>query len=193
MGQRFGDLRRVYLSLKSANFDFSTLPVNNRYRKYAEYVEDVDGERPESYGPVPEQGRRKKVGIKAFGLDDGGAAEDKILVKMSGRAYTQFSGISAKAKFNVDEAPDNTYQDLSGFTPAKAHVVTIAAATTKRSEITGIRYKSRSGNSITVPYGKGTTAVLSRDIEVQENILADATIISTYMISFTPERISRNG
>lgn len=190
MGRRFEELEEVYNTLTAINFNFDTLPATNKYRKYKEWKLDPDL-RKRADGIVPSSGRKTNVGLAAFGLSSTDS-NDHVLVKIGSRALAKLNELTDKGKFNlVTTAIPASYSPMSGLVPAKAILAARSAGVAETSKITGQRYKSSSGVSYTIPFGKGAGAAAS-EIEAQEAILKTTTLIDAFVISFTPEKLRRN-
>ena len=189
MGQRFSDLEDVYNTLTAIDFDFNQLPATNKYRKYKEWKQ-VPNERKPRTAP-PASGKKQNVGVMAFGLDSAGDA-NHTLVKMGSRAKAQYDAISGNAVFNlnVTDPVPATYVQRAGFIPAKAILGRSNGSGSQTSRATGLQYKQVVTGSYTIPFGAGSGAA-AYEFGAQNAILATAGITNDYVVSFTPEKISR--
>ncbi len=197
MGKRFSDLEDVYRTLSAINFNWDSLPANNKYRKYREWVEDPE-KRTRDEARVPDTGRRIAIGLQAFGfpLDDTG----KVRVKISGQVNTNIAALGGGTLYNHAATLDDTYVRRVGFIPAKAilagrvgtpgaNVAGSAplAGGNPVSSITGKKYKVSTKGSSTVPFG-GTTAT-ETEFDIQNEIINDRD--TEFVVTFTPERLKR--
>jgi hypothetical protein len=184
MGQRFNNLDDVYNTLVGANFNFDQLPSNNKYRKYKEWKINPEL-RKLGDGVMPNTGDRTAYGIRPFGVlfDDA----NKTRIKISGRVHSAIATLGGVALFNLTATPDASFEGLPGYVPAKAILAAKTASTSNTSKITGRKYKSRSGESYTVPFGK--SAATDNEFDLQDDIIAIKG--STHVITFTPERLRR--
>lgn len=185
MGKRFDDLKDVYNTLTAIDFDFNQLPATNKYRKYREWVQDPEKRRRTG---VPASGRKSQMGLLAFGYPTTND-DNKLLVQVGQRAKNQWNGLDAPLKDSIDlvENPDNTYNSIRGFIPAKVVAAIRVAATTPTSEITGVRYRKTTGDSYTIPFGRGGT--LTTEFEKQAAIYS--AFDETYSVTFQPEKVVR--
>ncbi len=191
MGRRFEELEEVYNTLAAIDFDFSTLPANNKYRKYQEWKQDPELRKRDSASKTA-TGRKAFVGLKAFGLPstDG---EDEVKIKVGRRVIDQInaldSQLSTPLELTLDNIPD-TFTQLNGYQPAKVVAgLRSASATTPKSKITGIEYKKTIQESYTIPFGKGAAANASEFS--QQSRIVDA-FNENYSVTFTPERLRRS-
>jgi len=184
MGSRFNNLDDVYNTLVGASFNFDQLPANNKYRKYKEWKINPEL-RKLGDGVMPNTGDRTAYGIRPFGMlfDDA----NKTRIKLSGRVHGAIATLGGVALFNLTANPDGAFEGMPGYVPAKAILATKTASISSTSKITGRRYKSRSGESYTVPFGRSDTN--DTEFDLQDEILA--TKGSTHVITFTPERLRR--
>ena len=189
MGQRFSDLEDVYNTLTAIDFDFNQLPATNKYRKYKEWKQDPNEHKPRTAPPA--SGKKQNVGVMAFGLDGAGDA-NHTLVKMGSRAKAQYDAISGNAVFNlnVTDPVPATYVQRAGFIPAKAILGRSNGSGSETSRATGLQYKQVVTGSYTIPFGAGSGAA-AYEFGAQNAILATAGITNDYVVSFTPEKISR--
>ncbi len=189
MGKRFSDLEKVYNTLTAINFDFSQLPVTNEYRKYKEWKQDPDLRKPRTAPPA--SGRKSNIGLKSFGLDGTGDA-DHTLVKIGSRALAQYNSIGDNSVFGltVSNVPA-TYVRRAGFIPAKAILGRRNGTGTPTSRATGKQYKQVVSESFTIPFGKTGSGDTTFEFGAQNAILATASLANDYVISFTPEKVSR--
>ena len=189
MGQRFYDFEVVYNTLTAIDFDFNQLPATNKYRKYKEWKQDPNQRKPRTAPPA--SGKKQNVGVMAFGLDGTGDA-NHTLVKMGSRAKAQYDSISDNTVFNLNvaEPVPSTYIRRAGFIPAKAILGRANGSGTVTSRATGIQYKKAVSGSFTIPFGAGSGAA-AFEFGAQNAILAATGVTNDYVVSFTPEKISR--
>ncbi len=116
MGKRFSQLEDVYNNLVAINFDFNTLPANNKYRKYAEWKQDPD-KRTLPAGSAQDTGARVGAGIKPFGLTVD--PDNEFNVGMSGRVNTELGSLGGATLYGLEVANLAGYTKRPGFTPAK--------------------------------------------------------------------------
>ena len=189
MGQIFSDLEDDYNTLTAIDCDFNQLPATNKYRKYKEWKQDPDQRKPRTAPPA--SGKKQNVGVMAFGLDGTGDA-NHTLVKMGSRAKAQYDSISDNTVFNLNvaEPVPSTYIRRAGFIPAKAILGRANGSGTVTSRATGIQYKKAVSGSFTIPFGAGSGAA-AFEFGAQNAILAATGVTNDYVVSFTPEKISR--
>ncbi|WP_107668990.1 hypothetical protein [Cyanothece sp. BG0011] len=192
MGKRFSDLQEVYETLSLINFDFNSLPATNKYRKYKEWREDPD-KRKRAESSIRNSGRKVTLGLKAFGLNDGGGTLDQVKVKVGSRAWTYIKGVGGEplSTLNLTEAQDlSAYQNMISFKPAKVvAAVRETNATSPTSDITGVKYRKTTGQTYTLPFGKGTGDSLT-EFGTQDVIIE--AYQATHVVTFLPEVIRRS-
>jgi hypothetical protein len=187
--KRFSDLERISDALRLGKVDPTTLPQNLDFVKYekwkrGEAVRATPIVRPPLNGEV-------EVGITAFGLPAANPGSKK-LVTLSGRAKSNVDGLSGLgAKLYVTPTADH-FKDGS-FVPAKIRVVTIVSSKSPTSNITGRKYKTRSGSAYTAPFGQmGANDYYQEAVAA---LLAGAPFAGatpTHMASFSPEQWRRD-
>lgn len=189
MGKRYSDLEKAYNTLSSINFDFDQFPVDNEYRKYKEWKQTPSLRKPRTAPPA--SGRKSNIGLSAFGLDDTGNA-DHTLVKIGSRALAQYNSIGDNAVFGltVSSVPA-TYVRRAGFIPAKVILGRRNGTGTPTSRATGKQYKKVVSESFTIPFGKTGSGETTFEFGAQNEILRTAALANDYVISFTPEKVSR--
>ena len=111
---------------------------------------------------------------------------------MGSRAKAQYDAISGNAVFNlnVTDPVPATYVQRAGFIPAKAILGRSNGSGSQTSRATGLQYKQVVTGSYTIPFGAGSVAA-AYEFGAQNAILATAGITNDYVVSFTPEKISR--
>ena len=182
--KRFSDLERIYDALNQANANLSTLPQNLDFVKYAKWKQ---GDGPERTITRPNLGDKAMVGIQAFGID---RLEEtsKMLVRSNARATGKLNSLSAKTLYG--HAADTTgYTKNSSFVPAIMRVATIVSATSETSAITGRKYKTKQGQTYSIPFGQ--TATVEHFKEAVDGILASADA-ETHSFSASPEQWRRD-
>lgn len=187
MGKRFNNLEDVYNTLVAIDFDFNSLPTTNKYRKYQQWKQDPE-QRKLPDGSAQNQGARVAIGLYPFGLP---AVEgNKSLVKMSGRTHALLNGLGG-AVYNHLVGDLSTVKPNTALIPAKAilavklsNSITVPASDNR---ITGRSYKKRTGETYTIPFGKG--ADTDYEFEVQNQIISDRA--ATHAVTFTPEKLQR--
>lgn len=190
MGRRFEELEDVYNTLSAIEFNFDSLPANNKYRKYKEWKQDPELRKLPA-GSRTDSGAKQPVGLLAFGLPSLDDA-DHVLVRVGQRAFNQITAIPNNALLNLTtSAIPDSYIRLGGFVPAKAIFGLRGGTATPTSKITGQEYKQTIQRSYTVPFGKGTGAGKEHEFDVQNAIIGDAGISADYVVTFTPEKITR--
>jgi hypothetical protein len=187
MSQRFNNLEDVYNTLTAQNFNWNSLPATNKYRKYAEWKRDPEKRKlPEGSSQI--QGPRQIVTINPFGFDFDDTSQVKVT--MSERAFNQRNNVGAAALYNHLTASTSA-KKLAGFVPAKAvlssKLGSPRSVTAGSNRITGRAYKTRTGETYTIPFGSSAEA--TKEFEVQEEILQDR--FATHAVTFTPERLRR--
>lgn len=187
MPKRFDELQGVVNELLAAKFDFNTLPVTSKYRKFKDWIADPK-KRERADGSVPASGKKVNIGIVAFGLPATGDA-NKVSVKIGTRAKTFADGLDGKALLGHNEIAA-AFDPLPGFVPAKAILGTKTAGVREASEITGQKYTKSISTSHTIPYGVNGTN--TTEFVAQESLLTSATLSAAYSITFTPEKLRRN-
>jgi hypothetical protein len=185
MGTRLAKTRDIVNQLKKSGFDLATLPATNELRKYDEWASDPT-KRERADGTVPASGDKVKVGIVAFGIKT--ASDAKIEIKIGQRAKTKVTSLADVALFgHTDTLTD--YKPMTGFVPAKCIIGTKVAPTSQTSEITGKKYKSRTGQTYTIPFGQNGTN--TTEFDAQEALIEAASVGVAHSITFTPERMRR--
>lgn len=186
--KRFSVLETVYNDLIAIDFDFDSLPANNKYRKYAEWKRDPEL-RSLPAGSAQDTGQRRPAGIRPFGraFDDA----NKYFVGMSGRTSTALSSLGGNELYGIESEALDGYIKRTGFVPAKAHLAVrlsnSVAVPGSQNRITGQPYKKSTGESYTIPFGRKNNAV--GPFDRQDEILANRT--ETHVVTFTPEKLSR--
>lgn len=187
MSKRFNNLEDFYVTMTAANFNWNSLPATNKYRLYKEWKENPERRQlPE--GSAQLQGPRQIVTVNPFGLDfaDGSQAN----VTMSERSFNARSSIGGAALFNHLTASASA-KKMAGLVPAKAILATKRGSprtvAKEANRITGRAYKTRTGETYTIPFGSSAEA--TKEFEVQEEIIEDR--FATHAVTFTPERLRR--
>jgi len=180
---RLGKLKSILAELKKAGFDPQTLPTTSSLNKLDDWLSNPEN-RKRADGSVPNSGKKVKIGIKAFGYKD---ADDDVIVTIGARSNTTASGLASKALLGHVSVTDQKM--VSGFIPAKVILGTKVAATTKTSEITAQKYKSSTGTTYTIPFGKNGTN--TEELTAQDAIIGDSAITTIYSVTFTPEKLRR--
>lgn len=190
MAGKFNNLEDVRNTFLAANFDFNTLPANNKYRKYKEFKEDPD-KRKLPDGAVPTRPRDVPYALSPFGLDF--ATDNDVRIMVSGRVNPVLgASLGGVALYNLTASPDDGVLKRVGFVPSKA-IITVRLSTpttvaASENRITGRAYKTRSGDSYTVPFGAASAT--DREFEVQNEIVTALT--AGNYITFTPEKLKRS-
>jgi hypothetical protein len=192
--KRFSDLERIYDAIKLGNVDVNTLPPNLDFVKYAKWKE---GNGPERNIVRPNLNGEISVGVIAFGYGFSDA-EAKQIVTMSGRSNAFLTGFAPAARFGV-QAPDTInaansgYQRNGSFVPAKARVAVITPATSAVSDITGRKYKDKTGSAYTIPMGQtGSGSRYQQSLAAILNEVAFVGANATHTVSFDPEEFRRD-
>lgn len=126
-----------------------------------------------------------KVSILPFYF--GGVAGTEAIVAQSKRAddKTELDGIQTQC--NQITVNFETHTKLSKFIPAKVTVFDFGTGTkSEPSQITGVRYTTKAGNSYTFPFGASTTEKTPG--EVRKGIIAAVNTLGTASVSFSDER-----
>lgn len=184
MGRRFNNLEDVVNTFTEQQL--LALPANNKYRKYYEWKRDPERRKlPEA--SVPAKGRARDVALSVFGepFDPDGRA----IVKMTSRSFDKLSDLGGASVYNLLTTPPDGAQSIAGFSPAKAilsqRLGTPRTVSAGSNRITGRAYKTSSGPSYTIPFGRqGAT---SFEFEVQASITSSQQ--ANYSVTFTPERL----
>lgn len=190
--KRFSDLERIYQALKLGNVTNASLPANLDFVKYAKWK---DRETTRATITRPDLQGESEVGVIAFGMLATNAASKKK-VTMTGRSKAWLNSFSDKAKFGTELATLTGYETSGNFIPAKARVAVIQTGTLKTSDITGRKYKDRTGSGYTVPHGQ--TSSIKHYQDAIEDILGVAAFAgsggtaATHVISFNPEQFRRD-
>lgn len=189
MGRRLNNLEDTYNTLVAANFNFDSLPANNKFRRYAEWKQNPE-RRELPNGAVPTRGSDRPVQISPFGLPLD--PDNNVRIGVSGRAYPQITtSLGGFGLYNLTENPADNVRELVGYVPAKAILAVRLpqpdSVEASANRITGRAYKTRSGQTYTIPFGAQTES--SREFSVQGEILADRN--ATHYVTFTPERLRR--
>jgi hypothetical protein len=185
MVKRFNNLEDVYNTLVATNFDFNSLPSNNKYRKYKEWKQNPD-QRKLPEGSAQNTGTRVAIALQPFGLEFDAASRVKL--KMSGRVHSSLSSLGNAALYNHLAGDISAIQSNTGFVPAKAVLATktgTRTVTASSNRITGRAYKTRTGETYTIPFGAGTAT--DREFAVQQEILTNRA--DTHVVTFVPERL----
>ena len=190
MSKRFEELEAVYNTLTAINFDFNQLPATNKYLKYKEWKQDPDKRKRPSTS-IRDTGRKAFVGLKAFGLNGTGDA-DNVKVKLGQRVRDYIASLSGAPQTNLELVTSgdlSSYAYMNGFRPAKVvAALRSSSASTPTSEITGEQYKKRTGQSYTIPFGKGA-APNDTEFAQQERLIA--AYDATHVVTFLPESLGR--
>jgi len=118
------------------------------------------------------------------------APETGIVVPYADRAAGS-AAVAAAGTANLGHDGDNAGTPRRGFQPAKAVVSIVdpaATATTPTSQITGIKYKKRSKDSFTLPFGQSNATTRTREKEVQDAIRASVVATANRAVSFRSEK-----
>lgn len=127
-----------------------------------------------------------KVSILPFHF--GGEAGSEAIVAQSKRADEKSEMSGVQTQCNQITVNSVIHKKLARFIPAKATVFDYGTTTTSEtSQITGIRYDKKAGNSYTFPYGASTAEKAER--EVRKGILAAVETLGTASVSFKGESI----
>ena len=135
-----------------------------------------DGSKPEAI---------LKVSILPFYF--GGVAGTEAIVAQSKRAddKTELSGVQTQC--NQITVNPELHAKLAKFIPAKATIFDYGTTSVpETSQITGIRYDKKAGNSYTYPYGADTAE--KTEGEVRRGILAAVKTLGTASVSFSNEK-----
>jgi hypothetical protein len=183
MSRRFNNLEDVVNTFTEAQIN--ALPANNKYRKYNEWKRDPDKRKlPE--GSAPDRGRNERMALSPFGLPFG--ADDRVIVNVSKRSKDSLEAMGGAILYNLLTTVPAGSAKLAGFVPAKAILARRLAApravSATRNRITGRAYKTNTGASYTMPFGRETGT--STEFEVQSEIIAAQQ--ENHVITFTPER-----
>ena len=188
MARRFSRLNYALKSIQPPNATngTNTPPDGSVLKNFADYK---SGAKQPNYVRAPESlpGTLLEVAIKPFAFPAAGTVN--YIVDLSERASTA-TGIAAvlAAGNAVTTIPAGAVK-ASGFIPAKAVIFAPAGTqdnTEIPSQITGILYNPREGQSYTVPYG--TAATNGSESEVRAAMITAATPITNATISFRSER-----
>ena len=126
-----------------------------------------------------------KVSVLPFYFN--GVAGKETIVAQSKRADDASTLAGVQTACNQLAANFETHVVLRGFKPAQAIVFDYGTTSTSTtSQITGVRYDKRSGQSYTFPYGASATE--KAESEVRKDILAAVTQIGTASVSFKSEK-----
>jgi hypothetical protein len=154
--------------------------LNTAFTAYRAW-EDAQATRTPNIGGGVARGRSVPVQLSPFGLDL--AADESILIKVTQRSRTFMSGgIGTHV-----QAPTATARRRAGFKPAK--VVLFAGTGTsrvERSEITGLPYLKKAGESYT--HGFGAATATEREYEAFNAVATALTDQNgNYTASYQPE------
>jgi hypothetical protein len=126
------------------------------------------------------------MALSPFGLPFG--ADDRVIVNVSKRSKDSLEAMGGAILYNLLTTVPAGSAKLAGFVPAKAILARRLAApravSATRNRITGRAYKTNTGASYTMPFGRETGT--STEFEVQSEIIAAQQ--ENHVITFTPER-----
>lgn len=184
--KRFSKLKYGLTMLRSPNStgdtpDAPAGTVAKNFQDFAAGKKKLSYPRDEASKP----GELLKISVLPFYF--GGAAGKETIVTQSRRGDEQGSMNGVQSACNQIAADPETHSVLRGFVPAKAVVFDFGTATTSTtSQITGIRYDKRNGNSFTFAYGASATE--NAEGNVRADILTAVDAIGTASVSFTSEK-----
>lgn len=186
MSRRFNNLEDVVNTFTEAQL--LALPATNKYRKYYEWKRDPEKRRlPEA--SVPVRGREREVALSPFG--EPFDADKRAIVKMTTRSFERLTSAGGASLYNVLTVPPDTAQIIGGFSPAKAilsqRLATARTVPASSNRITGRSYKTNSGPSYTIPFGRQSAT--SYEFAVQASIASSQE--ASYIITFLPERLRK--
>ncbi|NJK58733.1 MAG: hypothetical protein HC939_23515 [Pleurocapsa sp. SU_5_0] len=186
MVKRFSRLKYALETLRTPNSTAAApdAPAGTVARKFQDYK---GGKVKLTYTRSADSkpGQIQKVSILPFYF--GGAENSEAIVAQSARAILNSDLSAVRTQCNQKVANFETDAKLSRFIPAKATVFDYGTATTSEtSQITGIRYDKKTGNSYTYPFGASATEKTPG--EVRKGILAAVTALGTASVSFSDER-----
>ncbi|MCZ8247433.1 MAG: hypothetical protein ACK5U2_08280 [Microcystis sp.] len=184
MSRRFNNLEDVVNTFTEEQL--LALPANNKYRKYLEWKRDPEKRRlPET--SVPTKGRAREVALSPFGQPFD--VDKRVIVKMTTRAFDKLADLGGASLYNVVTILPDTARPMGGFLPAKAILSQRLAAprtvSASSNRITGRSYKTSSGPSYTIPFGRLSAS--SFEFAAQSSIALSQEV--NYIITFTPERL----
>lgn len=188
MSRRFNNLEDVVNTFTEAQL--LALPTNNKYRKYYEWKRDPE-KRKLSEGSVPTKGRQREVALSPFG--EAYDADKRAIVKMTTRSFDKLSDLGGATLYNVITTPPDTAQVIGRFSPAKAilsqRLGTARTVSASSNKITGRSYKTSSGPSYTIPFGRQSAS--SVEFAIQGSIASSQQ--ANYIVTFLPERLRQRG
>jgi hypothetical protein len=186
MAKRFSRLKYGLDMLRTPNStaaapDAPTGTVARRFQDYKAgkvkptYVRDA----------ASKPGEILKVSVLPFHF--GGVANTELIVAQSKRADERPELAGVQTACNQVTANFTLHTKGGKFRPAKATVFDFGTTSTAElSQITGIRYSKKAGNSYTFPYGASATE--KAESEVRKGIIAAVDALGTSSVSFSSEK-----
>jgi hypothetical protein len=186
MAKRFSRLKYALDTLRTPNSTAVApdAPAGTIARKFQDYKAGkvkltytrLEGSRP---------GKIQKVSILPFYF--GAADGTEAIVAQSARAVLNTDLTPVRTQCNQKVANLETDARLARFIPAKATVFDYGTASApETSQITGIKYNKKVGNSYTFPFGASATE--KTPAEVRKGILAAVVTLGSASVSFTDEK-----
>lgn len=187
MSKRFKRLEYALRTLQtptgSSDNDPPAGSVLEEYQRFKLGKKDITYTRAETSNP----GAFDNVSIEPFGYP---ITTQHTIVPASNRALTNTTLNAVITACGIGNPPNGNATALFDFTPARVTVFIPsggAAPQPEPSQITGIRYRKRGGNSWTLPYGQRTGK--TNESEVRADIRAAAPGGSNWTISFNSEEL----
>lgn len=188
MAKRFKKIRGMIKMAKKFGVDITT---DDNIKAYLDYR---DGTSTSATKPKAVARGGSKIATLLPFYTRRFTADFRHAVKVSGRASTEVVTLGAEAELGIDLGTtvlttQATGKVVKGFLPAKAIVKTGAAtaATSKKSGITLLDYKSYGGTSYTLPFGAINTAGKKTYVEQVGN-LTKTLAVGNNTVSFKQEK-----
>ncbi len=181
MPRRYKNYRFALKTLVNPETGIASTPATGT--ALANFQEYISGQKKVSYeradGSKP--GQLIKVAINPFALPL--AATSLVKIPFSKRTNDNTNITTVKTACNHNDA-SSVLLTLNGFIPAKAVVFVAggtAPATDPKSQITGVAYKPKAGNSYSLPYGQKTGKLTESEVRADilaavEGLSSDATV-----------------
>lgn len=192
MPKRFNNLKAALKLLRPLNSETGT-PVDLPDTTALGFFQAVQaGKKKIEYGDRPEgsePGKLVTYSLVPFATPVNTAP--RVFVYMSLRSETNLSKSGlATGDLNVGKTAEllATASDLVGFVAAKCNVRVVGtASTTKTSQLTGQKYKTKGGESYTYPMGFGLGEGAKGYKDVKAAVLAKVKAANNRSVSFSPE------
>jgi hypothetical protein len=186
MAKRFSRLKYGLNMLRTPNSGAAAVdaPTGTVARKFQDYKA---GKVKLTYvrDAASKPGEILRVSVLPFHF--GGVANSEIIVAQSKRADVKAELAGVQTACNLITVNYQLHAKGGKFRPAKATVFDFGTTSTAElSQITGIRYSKKAGNSYTFPYGASLAE--KAESEVRKGIIAAVDALGTSSVSFSSEK-----